>query len=72
MNGIEKFSCYAAMYLDDVKNANKSMNTVNNYAKAFKNFTEYWKSVSTEFSTEEDPKSNLFRSWRNSMMERGL
>ena len=72
MNAFEKFGYYTAMYLDDVKHQNKSMNTVNNYANAFKLFKDFWLSRESEFPFNEDPRTPLFRAWRNYMTECGL
>ena len=72
MNAFEKFGYYTAMYLDDVKHQNKSMNTVNNYANAFKLFKEFWLSRQNEFPFDSDPKTSLFREWRNAMTDQGL
>ena len=72
MNAFEKFGYYTALYLDDVKHQNKSVNTVNNYANAFKVFKEFWSSRENEFSFDEDPRTPLFREWRNYMTECGL
>ena len=69
MNEIEKFGYYVAQYLDDVKHSNKSMQTVNNYAKAFKQFTEYWREYG---DINEEPRTPLFRAWRNYMDDKGL
>ena len=72
MNAFEKFGYYTAMYLDDIKHQNKSIETVNNYAKAFKAFTSFWVSEEKNFSFAEDPKTAMFRAWRNRMEEQGL
>lgn len=69
MQGIEKFKYYMQLYLDDVAHSNKSEQTVRNYGKAFKQFIEYWNEYG---ELENDPRTPLFRAWRNAMDAKGL
>lgn len=69
MNEIEKFGYYVALYLDDMKHANKSARTIDNYALAFRVFTKFW---AEHGDVNEEPRTSLFREWRNYMDEKGL
>lgn len=65
---VKRFEEVAEMYLSDLRHANMSARTVDNYAKRLRYFKEFWEST----QPESDPGTADVRAWRDSLIDKGV